>query len=327
MALLNSGTIIAIDEETVIGAGQSGVWIDGDVVPFQDDSGLTPATASLERNNFNGSFIACQSLAGDESTSGSLNVELSISGASNQLLGHLLFKNTLGKFVDGGADVTTVAGEISESTGEAYSLYALATPTDTKTSLAVREYLGGSGDTVLDHKGVVGDSATFNFSAGQIANVSFSVSGTGYSTASGQSVLTTPSCGSAPFVTKSATFEVDGVTVDAQDVSMTVSNTNVDRKAITSTGISEKVTTAKSVELSYTLDMVDVSAYTALKNNSTAKIKIELTNGASELHVYLPVVDYTEVSKSSDSGVLTLSISSSAYNDTNGQALYIATKA
>lgn len=327
MGLLNSGTIIAIDEETTIGNGQTGVWTDSDVVIFQDDSSLTPATASLERNNFNGSFVSCQSLSGDESTSGSLNVELNVSGAGNELEGHLLFKSVLGKYVADGADVTTVAGEISQGTAETHSLYALSAPTDARTTLAVREYIGGSGDAVIDHKGVVGDSVTFNFTAGQIVKANFSVSGIGYETANGQSVLSEPSCGANPFVTKSAVFEVDGVSIDAQDVSMTITNTNVDRNAITSTGISDKVTTAKSVELSYTLDMVDTVAYTALKNNSTAKIMIELTNGSSECKVFLPVVSYTAVDKGNDSGVITMSINSMAYNDSSKQALYIATKA
>ena len=76
--LLSLGNIFAVDEETVIGAGQSGSWEDGDVVSFNSDSSMTPATETLDRNLFNGSFIACQSLTGNESNSGSLNVEMGI---------------------------------------------------------------------------------------------------------------------------------------------------------------------------------------------------------------------------------------------------------
>ena len=59
MAVLNSGTIIAVAEETVLGGGKATAWADIDVISCQDDSGLTPAIESLERTNFNGSFIKC----------------------------------------------------------------------------------------------------------------------------------------------------------------------------------------------------------------------------------------------------------------------------
>lgn len=334
MPLLNNGTIIAIDEETVIGQGQSGVWVDTDVVPFQDDSGLTPATDSLERNNFNGSFISCQALSGNESTSGSLNLEVGLTPVAGteagMFKGHLLYKATLGTYLEQAADVvgdTIVEEADPASNPTGYDLYRLSTPSEPRTTLAVREFLGGDGNAVIDHKGVVGDSVAFDFSAGQITTASFSVSGTAFTPASGQTVLAMPTCGEQPFVTKSAVFKVDGVSIDAQNVSMTVSNTVVDRQAISSTGISDKVVVAKSVSLDYTLDLEDVTAYTKLKNNTTAEIFIELVNPAGdEVKFYLPVVSYTEVSKNNDGGVLTLNISSMGYNDAEGNALYIAAK-
>jgi uncharacterized membrane protein len=66
--------------------------------------------------------------------------------------------------------------------------------------------------------------------------------------------------------------------------------------------------------------------YTKLKNNTVGKIYIELTNtNGDEVFIYLPVVSYSSVDKSSDSGVITTAITSMAYNDTVGNALYIAT--
>jgi len=334
MALLNSGTVILVDEEATIGAGQGATWLDTDAIPFQDDSGLTPATESLERQNFNGSFLACKSLTGNESTSGSLNVEMAllpVTGTeAGHFLAHLVYKSGLGIYAEQAADLTvtnTISIEADPSANPTgYDLYRLSLPTESRTTLVVYEDLGGSGEAIVS-KGVVVDSIGMNFSAGQIAVTNFSVSGIGYDALTGQTPFTSTGCPQTdPFVTKSAVFKVDGVSIDASDVSLTVNNTNVDRQYISSTGIGDKVTTAKSVELSYTLDMVTTQAYTLLKNNTEAELYISLVNTAGdEMHVYLPVVSYSEVSKNNDGGVLTLQISSMAYADTDGHALYIAT--
>lgn len=335
MAVLNSGTILAVAEETVVGGGKVAAWANADVVPFQDDSGLTPATESLERSNFNGSFINCQALSGNESTSGNLNVELGImpiaSTEAGKLGGHLVFKSGLGKYIEQAADVDGVAFTISEEANPVlnatgYDLYRLSKPTEARTTLAVREFVGGT-TNVIDSKGVVVDSLSFDFTAGQIVKVSNSVSGISYTPLTGITPLATPTCGGSPFVTKSAVFKVDGVTVDAQNVSLEIANENVDRQAITSTGISDKVTVGKSVTLSYTLDFTDVSVYTKLKNNTTGAIYIELTNtNGDEIVVYLPVVSYSELSKSNDGGIVTIAVTSMAYNDASGNAIYLATK-
>lgn len=334
MALLQKGTIFTIDVETTIGAGQSGAWANGDVVSLNEDSSMTPATESIERNVLSGSFLACPSLAGNESVSGSLNTEFGITAITGteagKLKGHALYLAGFGKYVEQAADVDTVGKTISieadpvvNPTG--FDLYHLSKPTDTRTTLCVREIIGGNGDTVLDYKGVVVDSIAFNLSSGQIITASVSVSGIGYSTATGQTVLTNLGCGANPFVVKSAKMSVAGTEIAAMDVSLTLNNTNTDRMAISSTGISDKVTTAKAVELSYTLDMVDVAAYAKLKNNDVASIFIELTNGTENAYFYLPKVNYKEISKNNDSGVITLQISSSAYPDAAGEAIYLAT--
>lgn len=335
MAILNSGTVILVDEEATIGAGQGGTWLNTDAVPFQDDSGLTPATESLERQNFNGSFLSCKSLTGNESTSGSLNVEMAINPIAGveagQFLGHLLYKQGLGKYVEQAADLSvanTISIEADPATNPTgYDLYRLSLPSEPRTTLVVYEDLGGSGE-VIESKGVVIDSLTMNFTAGQIVTAGFSVSGIGYGTLTGQTPMTSTGCPQTdPFVTKSAVFRVGGVEIDASDVTLTVSNTNTDRNYITSTGIGDKVTTAKSVELTYTLDMVDVSAYNTLKNNEEAEIYIKLVNTDGDtIDIFLPVVSYTEVSKNNDGGVIALNISSMAYADAAGHALYIATK-
>lgn len=336
--LKNLGTVIAIDEEVSIGAGQGGTWLAGDVVSFNDDSGLTPATSSIERNTFSGSFIMCQSLSGENSTSGNLNVDLAIlpvvATEAGKLNGHLIFKSGFGKYIEKGADVDevafTVGIEPDPITNPGFDCYTLAEPTDAQTTLAVREYLGGDGNAVLDHKGVVVDSMSFDFSVGSIVKVSNSVSGVDYATATGQTVLPSSGCGNAlPFVTKNAVLKLDGTTLHASNVSLTITNTIVDRKYITGSGTSSKVVTAKSIELSYTIDLdaTQMAFYNKMQTNATGEIYLSLTNSSNDKAiVYLPKVNFSEVSKSSDSGVLTLSCKSQAFENNDGIAIILATK-
>lgn len=339
MALKNGGTVIAIDEELTIGAGQAGSWSQGDVIAFNDDSGLTPTTSTLERSTFNGSFLKCQSLAGEDSTSGNLNIDLAIAPIvgteAGNFVGHVLFKSGLGKYIEQGADVnlsTFLIGiepdPVSNPTG--YDLYTLADPTDITTTLAVREYLGGSGDAVLDHKGVVVNTLNFDFSVGTIVKVTNSVGGIGYSTATGQTPLASAGCGNAiPFVTKNAVLKLDGTTLDASNVKMTITNTTVDRKFITGSGVSQKIVTAKAVEVDYTVDLspTQMGFYDKMKGNITGELFLGLTNSSGDkAYVYLPKVNFTNVTKANDAGIITVSVKSQAFENASGDALLIATK-
>lgn len=334
MAVLHTGTITAVAEELTIGAGKATAWANADVVNgLSEDSGLTPAVESLERNNFNGSFISCKSLTGNESTSGSLNFEASIlpklATEGGKLNGHLIYKCGLGKYVENAADVdvdsiSIEADPVLNPTG--YDLYRLSLPTEARSTLAIKEYIGGTGETIL-HKGVVVDSISFDFSAGQIVKVSTSVSGIAFTPASGDTPLAKPTCGGDPFVTKSIGFKVDGVTVNASNLKLDINNEVVNREYVTSTGIGDKVVVKKSVELSYGLDFVDVGFYTLLKNNTEAEIFIDLINGAGDkIKIYLPKVSYVQADKNSDGGIEAVSITSKAWADAEGHALYIATK-
>jgi hypothetical protein len=335
MALLNNGTIIAVAEEATIGAGKGSAWASTDVIPFKDDSSLAPSTEFTNRSNFNGSFFECLAVTGTESTSGNLNLELAIMPTqvteAGKLVGHLLYKSALGVYVEQGADVNPLTGVISEEADPVanptgYDLYRVSTPTEPRTTLAAREFIGGS-EHVLDHLGIVINSVAFDFTAGQPVGVSMSAAGIAYVPSSGNTPLTSPNCTADIFVTKSATFRVDGVAVSAQNVSLTLNNTATDRMGIDSTGISDKVITKKDIELSYTLDMTDISAYTKLKNNTSGNISLVLTNVAGdEVYIYLPVVNYTAVDKSNDGGIITVNITSKAYGDANKVAMYMATQ-
>ena len=335
--LLSLSNVMAIAEETVIGKGKATAWSDSDIVVLNSDSNMSPATASLERSLFSNSFFNCKSLTGQNSTSGSLNSEIGIQTVTGTEKGkfkaHLLRKNALGTYIEAGAD-TSVADEISIEADpianpQNYDLYLLSKPNDTRTSLVVREYLGGgvgTTDNCLQHLGVFVESLGITLSAGELAQASFSVAGIDYDTPTGVPVLNSQGCTSTPFVVKKIVMKKDKTVLNAQNVSITITNTLNDRMAVTSNGISDKVLTNKSVEISYSIDLEDLTAYTDLKNNTEAELYIELVNGTEEAKIYIPVMSYTAVDKSDDAGVLSLSITANAYPDANGEAMYIATK-
>lgn len=335
--LLSLSNVMAIAEETVIGAGKATAFSNTDVVSLNADSSMTPATESIDRNILNGSFLACKSLTGSNSTSGTLNSEIGIQTVSGSEKGkfkaHLLWKNALGTYIEAGA-VTTVANEISKEADpianpQTHDLYVLSKPSDVRKSLVVREYLGGGTGTTnncLEHLGVFVESLSISLNSGEIAQASFSVSGIDYDNPTGQTVLSNLGCGSIPFVVKKIVMKRNGTTLHAQGVTITISNTLNDRTAVTSNGISDKVLTNKSVEISYSIDLEDLTAYTDLKNNTEAELYIELVNGTENARIYIPVMSYTSVDKSDDGGVLSLSISARANPDATGEAIYIATK-
>ena len=268
MAILNLGTVIAVAKETAIGVPVT-TFSDSDVISFNDGSGLTPSSEVLSRTLLNGSYISCPSLSGTQSASGNLDTEIGVQTVSGteagKLKAHLIWEACLGTYVEQGADcsvpnkVGIESDPIANPTG--YDLYKLSKPDEPSITLAVREYLGGT-DKVLETRGVVVTSLAINLSSGQLATASASVDGVDYAMPNvGGTILNNLGCGANPFVVKLAKFIYKGVSVNAQDVTITINNEVTDRSYIQGNGISAKVIVAKSVEVSYNIDLVDLSAY------------------------------------------------------------------
>lgn len=330
--LLDLGTTIGVIKEASIGAG--GTFTNADAIGFNAGSGLTPAVESITREILNGSFVSCPSISGTESSSGDLTSEVGIQAVTGtekgKLKAHLLYEAGLGSYVEAGADLTTPfkVGIMPDpvSTPGGADLYKLSKPDDAPISLSVIEFLGGTA-TALQSKGVVVDSIAITLTSGQIANASFGCSATGFSTPTGLTAIDNLGCGANPLVVKSAVCKLNGATINAQDITINITNQVVDRSAVTGTGITNKVVTGKEVTLSYTLDLEDLSLYTSLKNNTVAEFFVELANGTESMKIYLPRISYTAIDKGNDSNVLTLSVSAMATEDpTLKEALLIATK-
>ncbi len=333
MAILNLGTVIAVAKETAIGVPVT-TFSDSDVVSFSDGSGMTPSSEVLSRTLLNGSYISCPSLSGTQSTSGNLDTEIGVQAVSGteagKLKAHLIWEACLGTYVKQGADcsVTNTIGiepdPIANPTG--YDLYKLSKPDEPSITLAVREYLGGT-NKVLESRGCVVTSLAINLAVGQIASASASVDGVDYAMPTGQSPLNNLGCGANPFVVKLAKFFYKGVSVNAQDVTITINNEVTDRSYIQGNGISAKVVVAKSVEVSYNIDLVDLSAYDDLRKNAKGALYVELVNGSEEMKIYIPEMSYTAVDKSVDGGILTLGITGQATESASlPEAILIATK-
>ena len=333
MAILNLGTVIAVAKETAIGVPVTN-WTDDMVVSFNDGSGLTPSSEVLSRTLLNGSFISCPSLSGTQSASGNLDTEIGVQTVTGteagKLKAHLIWEACLGTYIEQGADCSVPnkigieSDPIANPTG--YDLYKLSKPDEPSITLAVREYLGGT-DKVLETRGVVVTSLAINLSSGQLATASASVDGVDYAMPTGQSPLNNLGCGANPFVVKLAKFFYKGVSVNAQDVTITINNEVTDRSYIQGNGISAKVIVAKSVEVSYNIDLVDLSAYDDLRNNTKGALYVELVNGTEEMKIYIPEMSYTAVDKSVDGGILTLGITGQATESASlPEAILIATK-
>ena len=333
MAILNLGTVIAVAKETAIGVPVTN-WADNHVISLNDGSGLTPSSEVLSRTLLNGSYISCPSLSGTQSASGNLDTEIGVQTVSGteagKLKAHLIWEACLGTYVEQGADCTVVntigiePDPIANPTG--YDLYKLSKPDEPSITLAVREYLGGT-NKVLESRGVVVTSLAINLASGQIASASASVDGVDYAMPTGQSPLNNLGCGANPFVVKLAKFIYKGVSVDAQDVTVTINNEVTDRSYIQGNGISAKVVVAKSVEVSYNIDLVDLSACDDLRNNTKGALYVELVNGSEEMRIYIPEMSYTAVDKSVDGGILTLGITGQATESASlPEAILIATK-
>ena len=334
MAILNLGTVIAVAKETAIGVPVT-TWADNHVISLNDGSGLTPSSEVLSRTLLNGSFISCPSLSGTQSASGNLDTEIGVQTVSGteagKLKAHLIWEACLGTYVEQGADcsvpnkVGIESDPIANPTG--YDLYKLSKPDEPSITLAVREYLGGT-DKVLETRGVVVTSLALNLASGQIATAAASVDGVDYAMPNvGGTILNNLGCGANPFVVKLAKFIYKGVSVNAQDVTITINNEVTDRSYIQGNGISAKVIVAKSVEVSYNIDLVDLSAYDDLKNNTRGALYVELVNGSEEMKIYIPEMSYTAVDKSVDGGILTLGITGQATESALlPEAILIATK-
>jgi hypothetical protein len=342
MAYRTSSAIYAVIKEAVFNGG--GTFTDGDVVEVTSDTALKPEVDAIERKAVSNSFLKSPKLPGKESGSGSFAVELiPVGNTSNDINGSAILEVALGIREDAGSGTGALIG-VSDASGtpadmiyEVQSgedgtavLYKLNKPCGSQDSLAIKQFLGcetADSQTVV-YTGVVPNSVTFDFPVADIATVSFDTGASGFSTNSGEPILTPLYISANPYVGKNAKFTVSGTTYEAKDLQFTIENTVSDREALTSSGITEKAVTAKVVKGTMTVTFENYDELDKFKNSADASIYLEMqsTDGSDtyKFAIYLPRARYTSVSVDDDDGLLVNKIEFEGYNDASGEAILIA---
>jgi len=193
MALLSKGNVFAIAKETTFNTAPT--FVDGDVTEVTGDTNLTPNVDTVQRNVIKNSFLGQPSIATKETGSGTVGVELIPEDTGTDLNGDVVLEAAMGIKEDAGLGTgafigysdagTTTGNEIYRATGGdtgTGTLYTLSKPSDAVTSLAIKQFVGGSGDDVITYTGIIPNSTGFKFPVADIATVSFDVGASGFST-------------------------------------------------------------------------------------------------------------------------------------------------
>lgn len=341
MSYRSTSAVYAVIKEAIFNGG--GTFVNGDVVEVTSDTALKPEIDAIERKAVSNSFLKSPKLPGKESGSGTFAVELiPVGNTSNDINGSVILEVALGIREDAGLDTGciigasdaagTAADEIYEvQTGETGTavLYKLDKPCGGQVSLAIKQFLGcvTADSQVITYTGIVPNSVTFDFPVADIATVSFDTGAAGFGTSAGDAILDTIYISSNPYVGKNAKFTVDTVAYEAKDLQFSIENTVSDREALTSSGITDKIITAKMVKGSLTVTFENYDELTKFKDSTDASVYLEMdsTDGVTphKFAIYLPRVRYTSVSIEDDDGVLANKIEFEGYADASGEALLI----
>lgn len=316
-------------------ANLGSAWDGTEEILLIDDSNMGYTIESIERNNINGSYVSCPTLSGSESSSGTINTELAITDVQatekGQVSSHKFLVQATGKYVQGGATIDTGTNSIAEVAEDAgtHDLYRFAKIGEPIVTLAVRAIEGGSTENIIDFGGVVTNSCTVNLSSGELATLSYDVGGTNFFLRAGDIVPSNAlGCNGEPFVVKKAYFsKADGSTLKATDLTITLNNDVTDRSFVQDSGVSDRVTVGKGVEVSFGKDKTNQDDLLAFKGNDSIGLFLLMrASNGSEFVVSIPNMNYTQVEGGNDAGVLTESLTLQGFNDANGNAIYIASK-
>ena len=336
MALLSKGNIFAVVEEVTFNTAPS--FVDTDVQEVTSDTNLAPNVDSIERKVILDSFVGQPSIAIKETGSGTMAYELIPSNTGTALPFATILKAAMGRyevagtdtgafigFSDAGstpADMIFAAESADEGTAD---LWTLSRPADAKFSLAIQQFVGGSGDDVITYAGVVPASTTFNFPVADICSVVFEVGASSFLTSTGETPLVGTTLTSAPYVGKNATFTVGGTSYCAKDISITIPNTVVDYDGLCSSGIMDKIITGKAVTGSFKMTFEDFTELDKLKDNTDGTLYLRLGNGANEFAIYLPKIRYSAVNIADADGLIENTVEFSAFPDNvNGEVILVA---
>ena len=340
MAFLSKGRAVGVIEEASYGAG--GVFTNSDYLDYTACD-ISPDIAVIERNVIRQSMIALESLQGQETSSGTISIEISGDDDTYGLNGDLLYKNAFGYRV-ARTTATTVASASSSSsltltsasglevaqalkvtlgTGDEFVTItsisgndieidpALSSvPTGTEPVVGLLTYLVNTGGDTVDYtyKGSVITDATLNFPVADVATADFSVGGAGFVSDNPGTTVTVPCDPVTPVVGKNAELTVLGVDYEAQDVSLNLTSEVTDIQSLTSDGIANKLAVTRAVSMNFRTEYVGDSNVNTLKAGTKGSMHLQLRDGGSTspviVGVYAPSVKFRTVTRSEDGNIL-----------------------
>jgi hypothetical protein len=331
MAVKNTNaTIVAIKKEASF--KEVITYTDAEVVGF-DSFSFTPQTESLARQFVNAkSGLSSAAVQGSQTSSGSISIEvLPDATDSKKLAGHVLYEAVMGDYTALGATITATDivdhKAAADGTDGLYSFSDMSTGTD---SLGVKYVIGGDEASSMDIRGVVATQWKINFPSQGIIKSDFTLEGSTGFIPVNQGTGLTPFCSSiTPYIAKSMTLNIGGVSVCATDVSLTVTSNMQDVKCIKDNGVSAKVLTTRKIEGSMTLIFEDASEINAYNSWGTTDLFLLAENAeGKQLAIKLNNIRKTSLDLGNDNSVITQSVSFEAY-DTCGSttpAILVASK-
>ena len=320
MAIKSKSKVVAAKIETTFNVEET--LANTDALQVKSNSTLEVSLETKERDVIRDSLLSMAPIPIREDAKGTIAVELMPSGTNDDLLGDVLLTaglgvkspaavaaNGTGGFIGKEADGTTAADKISITDGTVDStatLYYLAPPSASTKSVTLKEFVGTDKSVVTT--GNVVETIKFNLPTADIATLEFSVGGCGFTTNNSDTKLTPTCTDGIPYLGKSATYMFDGISLDATDVSIDVTNEVYNVASVTVDGYSAKVITGQAIKGSFKVLFEDYSLLTKFQNNVDGSLYIVLQAGADKFGVYIPKLKLTSFSKSDDSGVISQTV-------------------
>jgi hypothetical protein len=324
MALKTRGIVVEVAKEQTYNVAPADS--NYSVVVAQEFS-LNPKENFTDRKQINCSIVKVAGIDIESTTEGNAVMEIvpDSSGTDVDFFGAVLYEAGLGyKYVPGHAgdsadngkggfvgkdhdgtvaNVVSLADNNTAGTDIVYTLQPKAGETEERKSIAVRKFYDAS-DVCLDATGIVINKVDIATPTADIATATFGLAGADYTTPTNK---TKPACGAVdplPFIGKSATFEYDGNTINAMDVSFSVANTITDEKAITGNGVTDKIIVEKQVTGTFKLLLKNMSMLQAVKDAAAHTLYLNIKSGSNELGIYFPQIKLTEFNITDNSNML-----------------------
>lgn len=357
MAFLSKGISLAVVKELSYAAAAP-TFLDASYIDYTKGD-MTTSIEKIERNVIRNSMLKLESVFGQETSGGSIDVEVTaaVTGVTN---GDVLYENGIGRKVAQtvattvGTGSTTTVVVVTSATGLAIGQvlkvgvagvfeyvaivsisslnitvvpalsaapaaaqvvqglcsFTLPKPNDNVVSLAVRENLKPQSGSPIDYEylGVMVTDVSLTYPVGGIATTAFSLGGAGFSVNGAGTTPVLPCSLLTPVIGKFASIKVGNTVYTAQDLSLKIGTEITDIKAITTSGLTNKLGVGKTVTGSFKVEYTGAGNFNIFKAGTKAAITMLLKDGGASspvIHgVIAPNIKFSEVTRSEDGMII-----------------------